>query len=308
MKKLFICIICFVSMFAKAQNEAASTHYLLNPTSINPAYTGFSDKYQLFLNARWAWQGFTDAPRTYLLSFNAPIGNTLGLGVMVGKESLAQLQQIRGQLSYAFRYQISDVKMALGISTEFRQLSINSQAANPLFDQNDDTYKDYLAGSRIFDAGVGFSGNYKDKLLFGLSAPNLISARLGSVNINSGDKSSFLNAGLATLGYKFDVNEITVVPSILMGKSRTVPFVADFNLRTSFANEAATVGLTYHAGLWKAVSLMLGAKMNGLFIGYTYDYSFQAFQNYNGGSHEITIGFEFAKKENKFEKKKRYRN
>lgn len=308
MKKLFICIICFVSMFAKAQNEAASTHYLLNPTSINPAYTGFSDKYQLFLNARWAWQGFTDAPRTYLLSFNAPIGNTLGLGVMVGKESLAQLQQIRGQLSYAFRYQISDVKMALGISTEFRQLSINSQAANPLFDQNDDTYKDYLAGSRIFDAGVGFSGNYKDKLLFGLSAPNLISARLGSVNINSGDKSSFLNAGLATLGYKFDVNDITVVPSILMGKSRTVPFVADFNLRTSFANEAATVGLTYHAGLWKAVSLMLGAKMNGLFIGYTYDYSFQAFQNYNGGSHEITIGFEFAKKENKFEKKKRYRN
>jgi len=295
-------------MFAKAQNEAASTHYLLNPTSINPAFTGFSDKYQLFLNARWAWQGFTDAPRTYLLSFNAPIGNTLGLGVMVGKESLAQLQQIRGQLSYAFRYQISDVKMALGISTEFRQLSINSQAANPLFDQNDDTYKDYLAGSRIFDAGVGFSGNYKDKLLFGLSAPNLISARLGSVNINSGDKSSFLNAGLATLGYKFDVNEITVVPSILMGKSRTVPFVADFNLRTSFANEAATVGLTYHAGLWKAVSLMLGAKMNGLFIGYTYDYSFQAFQNYNGGSHEITIGFEFAKKENKFEKKKRYRN
>ena len=198
--------------------------------------------------------------------------------------------------------------MALGISTEFRQLSINSQAANPLFDQNDDTYKDYLAGSRIFDAGVGFSGNYKDKLLFGLSAPNLISARLGSVNINSGDKSSFLNAGLATLGYKFDVNDITVVPSILMGKSRTVPFVADFNLRTSFANEAATVGLTYHAGLWKAVSLMLGAKMNGLFIGYTYDYSFQAFQNYNGGSHEITIGFEFAKKENKFEKKKRYRN
>lgn len=37
---------------------------------------------------------------------------------------------------------------------------------------------------------------------------------------------------------------------------------------------------------------------------HTYDYSFQAFQNYNGGSHEITIGFEFAKKENKFRKRK----
>ncbi len=308
MKNLFISILCLVSLFANAQNEAAATHYLLNPTSINPGYTGFSDKYQLFLNARWAWQGFADAPRNYLLSFNAPVGNTLGLGVMVGQESIAQLSQTRGQLSYAFRYQVKELKMAIGLSTEFRQFRVKSQANNPIFDLSDEKYRDYLQGSNIFDAGVGFAGNYKDQLFFGFSAPNLISARLGNVYVKSGEKSSFLNSGLATLGYKFSFSDFNLQPSVMIGKSRTVPFIADINLRSSFANEAALVGVTYHAGLWKAVSIMLGTKLNGLLLGYTYDYSFQGFQNYNGGSHEITIGFEFDRKPSRKAYSKKYRN
>ncbi len=308
MKKVLLAFSFFLATIygVTAQSEAFLTHYFMNPVLINPGATGFMDKYQIFLHYRGSWAGFDNAPKTYSLSFNAPVGDKIGLGGLLMQDNIATLKQFRGQLSYSFRYKIGAVKMAIGLSTEIRSLQLSSLDGNPLFNPNDLIYNDYLRGRRSFDAGLGIMGSY-DGLYFGISAPNLISAKLDATT--SSEENNLLSSGLLHVGYRYISNEFLLEPSILIGKARNTPFIADFGIRSAFANEAVMVGLTYHAGLWKAASLLIGTKYNGFMLAYTYDYSFQKFQNYNNGSHEVTVGFEFARKvSKKGAKMKKYRS
>ncbi len=311
MKKIFLLLILSSAYFCNssfAQEEAVFMHYTFNPVLINPAATGIDpDHHNVFINIRSAWSGFPDAPRTYALSYNGPIGNRLGLGGMIYSENIASLSRYRAQLSYSFRFQVKDMNMAFGLSTEWHRMQLSSSITNS------DFYEDYIGdmpieqameGTSEFDASVGLYGVYKRKLFFGVSSPGLIRNKLESEA--GGDLFKYITAYAGGV-IEFHDAKAKLIPSILYKNVRNVDPQVDINLLATFLNEQLITGLMYRAGTGGNIGISLGTKYSSLRFLYTYDVYMGDFQKYNGGSHEITVNFEFGKAQSSYDRSSKYR-
>lgn len=69
----------------------------------------------------------------------------------------------------------------------------------------------------------------------------------------------------------------------------------DFNLKASFLKDQLIAGVSYRS--LSAMGILLGTKLSAFRLYYSYDLSFQHFQKFNTGSHEVTVAFKFEKKE-----------
>lgn len=291
-----------------AQEEAVFMHYTFNPVLINPAATGFNpDHHDVFINIRSAWSSFPDAPQTYALSYNGPIGNRLGLGGLIYSENVASLSRYRAQLSYAFRFQIQDVDMAFGLSTEWHRMQLNNSVSNS------DFYDDYIGDMAIeeamegiseFDASIGLYGSYKRKVFVGIASPGLIRSKLESESGDDLFKYFTFNAGGEI---ELNDSKIKLIPSILLKQVRNVDFQADLNLLATFLNEQLITGLTYRGGTGGDMAITLGTRYSALRFVYSYNIYMGDFQKYNGGSHEITINFQFNRAEGNYDRAAKYR-
>jgi type IX secretion system PorP/SprF family membrane protein len=310
MKKIIILLmsVAYFCNTSNAQEEAIFMHYTFNPVLINPAATGFDpEHHDIFINIRSAWSGFPDAPKTYALSYNGPIGNRLGLGGMIFSENVAALSRVRAQLSYSFRFQIKDVNMAFGLSTEWHRMQLSNSISNSDFYDDyigDTAIEDAMNGTSEFDASVGLYGSYKRKVFFGIAAPGLVRNKLESEK--GGDLFKYYTVNV---GGEFELNDskVKLIPSILLKKVRNVDFQADLNLLATFLNEQLITGLTYRGGTGGNLGITLGTKYSALRVVYTYDIYMGDFQKYNGGSHEITINFSFNRVEGNYDRSAKYR-
>ena len=297
MKKIILFpIFVLMAGFLFGQDEAIYTHYIINPLLVNPAHAGFPENHRVQMNVRSQWVGFPGSPRTYGITYGGPIGKTLGLGLAVHSDNVAALSKYRIQMNYAFRYTINDFKIAGGFSTEFQNTRLASAGLTneQIFDQDDQLIDQAVNGIRVFDASLGFFGTYKERTFAGVSFPNLVSARLDDIVTESQGGSLFKDF-VFMLGHDFEVDQydFTIQPSIMMMNVRDVPFGLDFNLKATFLDRKLTAGLLYHAGRLNGLGVLLGTKLQIFELYYSYDVSFQQFQSYNGGSHEVTIGFDF---------------
>jgi type IX secretion system PorP/SprF family membrane protein len=301
MKKLTLLISFLVFTLAlSAQYEAVFNHYNLGNGSrnlINPAAAGFDGVAQLQFNLRAQWTGFEDAPKTYGALFNTPIGKSFGLGLGVYSEQAAQLQNLRLFLNYAFRFNVGeDWKISAGFSTEFQQMTLNNDVlTGPLLQAGDQLVDDFLAGKGVFDASVGIYGTFRDNTFGGLSINNLVRNRLDDITIGE-TSSSVLKFYTFAFGHKFDLYDLNltlepslVIRQVLMGPESMV----DINLKAGFLDEQLIAGLSYRGGVANTLAILLGTRLSGFNLYYSYDISFNRFQDYSVGSHEVTVAFSF---------------
>ncbi|MFK7981581.1 MAG: PorP/SprF family type IX secretion system membrane protein [Saprospiraceae bacterium] len=294
MKKiiLFVISLSFISLTTYAQEKSAFTHYHINPALINPAASGASGNQQLFLHARNQWTGFPGAPKTYALSYDGPIGKTFGLGATIYSENISYMSRFRAAVNYAFRYELDKLKIGFGFSTEFSQMKLDDAV---LTDRNytagDLNIEDGINGINNFDASIGFYGMYNDQTFFGIAFPNIIMARLDGDSANGNDEPE--GYYLFNLGHRFKSHEygFSLEPSILLRRSRGVPFQADINLKGYFLEDKLIGGLSYRTGSRSDLGILVGSKFTNFAFHYTFDVSFQKFQQYSNGAHEITLSF-----------------
>ena len=301
MKYLLSALICIAfTGIMQAQDESIYTHYHINPVLINPAAAGFDDHHNVFLNTRLAFTGFDGSPKSYALSYNGRVAPTFGLGAMIFREDIASLTRTRVQLNYAFQFdRFENFKLGIGFSTEFEGNRVPvSYMDNPLVDADDILLIENTDGRSFFDAAVGAWGRYKEKTFFGLSIPNLISQRINSGPVDPNDTGLTRYYMLAG-GHAFEVEGFNFIlePSILIRKAKDSPFGVDFNLKAKYLEEKIIAGLSYRSGTGGNIGLLLGTRLDVLRVYYSYDFTFQRFQRYNNGSHELTLSFEFGKNE-----------
>lgn len=110
---------------------------------------------------------------------------------------------------------------------------------------------------------------------------------------------------MANLGGRFVLpkNKITLEPSLLVKRARNTPLLADVNLLVSFLDEQLITGLSYRMGSGGNIGLNVGTKYNAIRFLYSYEIFLDEFQNYNGGSHEISINFSIERANKDFSKK-----
>ena len=130
----------------------------------------------------------------------------------------------------------------------------------------------------------------------GLTFPNLVTTRIGDTGDGLNESSGLFNYYTLMAGHRFGIEgtDFELEPSMLVRSVRNVPFQIDFNIKANFLQEKITTGLSYRSGTGGAIGVLLGTKINNLRLYYSYDVTFQRFQRYNQGSHELTVSFDFG--------------
>jgi len=297
MKKLLPTLVLLLVALGNlsAQDEAIFNHYVQNPILLNPAAAGFTDEYTIQLNARAAWSGFEDSPKTIAARFNGPVGQSFGIGAAIFSESAALNRRLKGQVDVAFRFGLGkEVKgvnafqAAFGFFTQFQRLSLDPEVMNSgLFQAGDPDIQAFLDGDNRFDAGIGIYGSYLENTFGGFTINNLVANRLSDI---SGTASEGINYTFL-LGHRFRIEELDVnlTPSLMIRDVQDAPFMMDFNLQAGFIDDQFIAGLSYR--YLGAIGLLLGTKIKGFQLYYSYDLGFSEFQSYNNGSHEFTVGY-----------------
>ena len=289
--KTILTIICafILQSICYSQQDSQYTQYMYNTTLVNPAYAGSRETISAFLLHRNQWVGLDGAPVTNNFSINSPLGDSnFGIGLNFVNDEIGPVSENEVSVDLAYFIQVSEnYKLSLGLkgTANLFQLDVNKLR---VFDPTDPQFQNM---DTEFSPNVG-AGLYlfSDKSYFGLSVPNFFeSYRYNDNNIEiTKEKMHFYFIA----GHVFTLSEnIDFKPALLSKIVEGAPLQADVTANFLFFDKL-TLGAAYR---WDAsVSALAGFQISdSWFIGYGYDLETSKLANYNSGSHEIFLRYEF---------------
>lgn len=289
--KTILTIICtfILQSMCYSQQDSQYTQYMYNTSMVNPAYAGSRETITAFLLHRNQWVGLDGAPVTNNFSINAPVGDSnFGVGLNFVNDEIGPVSENEISVDLAYFIQVSEnFKLSLGLkgTANLFNLDVNKltiyDPLDPQF-QNVDTEFSPNVG-----AGLYF---FSDKTYFGLSVPSFFeSYRYNDNNVEiTKEKMHFYFIA----GHVFTLSDnIDFKPALLSKIVEGAPLQADVTANFLFFDKL-TLGAAYR---WNAsVSGLVGFQISdSWFIGYGYDLETSKLSNYNSGSHEIFLRYEF---------------
>jgi type IX secretion system PorP/SprF family membrane protein len=292
MKKLLL-VLLFCSVASYAQQDAQFTQYMYNTININPAYAGSRGNLSVFGLYRTQWVGLDGAPETSSFSVNTPLGNNVGLGVSLVNDKIGPTNENNISADFSYSIQTSaTAKLSFGIKGSANLFNLDPSKLKPE-NQGDSQFQNF---KNKFSPNIG-AGIYwhTDKAYVGVSVPNFIQANRyddNEVAIFKEQINYYLIAG-----YVFDLDHYETIkfkPALLTKIVEGSPLQVDASANFMF-NDKFVIGLAYR---WSAsVSALAGFQItDSLYLGYAYDRETTKLVNYNSGSHEIFLRFEFLNK------------
>jgi type IX secretion system PorP/SprF family membrane protein len=289
----------FASVVIFAQQEIQVSHNMFNNMGVNPGYAGMGDGICATGIVRQQWVGWEDAdgnkgaPQTYLLSIDGKV-NPLrgGLGLNIMQDQLGFEKNIDVKISYSYHLAAGPGTLGIGIQVGFLNKKMDFskftaiQADDPLLASTGSE------GNLATDFAVGLFYQIPSKLYFGIS-----SSQLSQADIKYPSASPTLARHYyITAGYYYPLPSnpsLEIDPSILI-KSDLASTQFDVNALLKYNNKFWG-GVSWRAQ--DAIVAMLGYQQNfnigTLRVGYAYDFTTSAINNYSSGSHEIMIGYCF---------------
>ena len=294
MKIKFIYFALMMTCCVYAQQDAQFTQYMFNTINVNPAYAGSRGVMSVFVLHRTQWVGLDGAPITNTAAIHTPIANSnLGVGFSVVNDriGISDENNIATDLSYSIKTN-DNFKLSFGLkltvnflSINFNRLTLREPADYAISQQNNINNR----FSPNIGAGIFY---YSEKAYLGLSVPQLIETRHYDDNVKS-QASERLHFYLI-VGRVFELNDVVKFkPAILTKLVSGAPLRIDLSANFLF-NEKLTFGIAYR--LRVAMSAIVGFQISDSWnIGYGYDLETTKLANYNSGSHEIFLRYEFFK-------------
>ena len=289
MKTILTIICAFILQSMYSQQDSQYTQYMYNTPLVNPAYAGSRETITAFLLHRNQWVGLDGAPVTNNFSINMPVGDSnFGVGLNFVNDEIGPVSENEISADLAYFIQVSEnYKLSLGLkgTANLFQLDVNKlrifDPADPQF-QNVDTEFSPNVGAGLY--------LFSDKTYFGLSVPNFFeSYRYNDNNVEITKEKMhfyFIAGHVFTLSPNIDFK-----PAVLSKIVEGAPLQADVTANFLFFDKL-TLGAAYR---WDAsVSALAGFQISdSWFIGYGYDLETTKLSNYNSGSHEIFLRYEF---------------
>ncbi len=293
MKKYVAAFIAlFFALSGEAQFDAMFTQYMFNELVINPAYAGSRECLSATAVYRQQWVGLDGAPSTLTGSVHAPLmQQKLGVGLSFLNESIGVSKRTGVSASGAYRIKMEANTLSFGLQLGIVSLSENLSQLNL---QNDQQFM--INSGKKTAPNFGFGAFYTaPKWYVGLSIPRMLKNRLDVSNGTGEVKNSLAVDDFhyyITAGSVFSIApSVKLRPNIMLKAVSGAPMQVDLSANALF-NELIWAGLAYRTG--DAVSLLVGANITKqLRLGYSYDYTLSALQDFNTGSHEIMLGYDF---------------
>ncbi|HNQ12876.1 MAG TPA: type IX secretion system membrane protein PorP/SprF [Bacteroidia bacterium] len=299
-KIVLIYFMCMTSVVqVNAQFEPQFTQYMFNEMFINPAYAGVRENISATAFYRNQWVGIEGAPKTQTFSIHGPVyKNKVGIGLSVMNEEIGVMHQFAALSNYAYRINTGAGNLAFGL--QLGVVNFQENLADLItVDPNDQQFLENTPTKTAFNAGYGMYFNNK-KFFAGISIPRMV---YNKINVAAGNKVEntvdirnwhyFLTSGYVwTLSEDLKLKTSTMIKAV-----DGAPLSMDFNAMF-LIKEMLWIGGGYRSE--DAVAAMVQFQFNDqLRAGYSFDYTLSRLQNYNSGTHEIMMGYDFS-----FNKKK----
>lgn len=289
---ILLIVVSLVSLFSYSQQDAQYTQYMYNTNNINPAYAGSREVLSIFGMYRTQWVGLEGAPDTGVFSLHSPMSERVGLGLTFINDKIGISDESTISVDFSYTIPVSeDYKLAFGLKGTAHLLNIDYSKLN-IYNPGDGLLQENIENRFSPNIGAGFY-LYSDKFYAGISIPNMLETDHYDDNIQStaGERMH----GYLITGYVFDLSEeIKFKPAALAKAVKGAPLQVDVTGNFLFS-ERFTLGVAWR---WDAsVSGLAGFQINNnWFIGYAYDADTTRLANYNSGSHEIFLRYEFFRK------------
>lgn len=292
MKNIKLVIAAVVMLFSLStfgQQDPHYTQYMYNMNILNPAYAGSKGVTSIGLLGRSQWVGLEGAPKTVTMAIHSPVGKAVGLGFSVIHDEIGPVKEDNVYADFSYTLFLSDKnRLAFGLKAGVTFLDVRELlTVDP--DPLNIPIHEVLPN---FGAGIFY---YGERFYAGLSAPNFLETRHlekdGGVVSSASEKMHYF----LTAGYVFDLSKsVKLKPSTMLKATSGAPLSVDLSANL-LLEEKFEVGLSYRFD--DSIGGMLGFNVSDDFrIGYAYDYTTTTFGDYNSGTHEIMMLFEFNKK------------
>lgn len=281
---------------------------------IHPSMAGAANCAKVRVTGRQQWFGNDDAPKLVTASVNSRIGESpSALGAIAYADSNGFHSQRGAYVTYAHHLMFSrselDLNMlSFGLSAGFIQYQLD-ETTFP-FDGFDPIVQGVVQNATNFNIDFGFSYHYLDFYAHG-TVKNL----LNNEGINNDILvTNNLRRYLLTLGGNFNKlgSSLSYEPSVLLQyREGTQEFNIDVNAKVYKQLDFGTIwgGLSYRRSLDGAeflsntgrvqtqrlqqITPILGVNFKNLLFAYNYTYQANAVVLSNGGFHQITVGYNF---------------
>lgn len=290
MKKIILAFGLLLSVLASAQQDPQYTQYMYNTINVNPAYAGSRGVLSVFGLHRSQWIGMDGAPTTNSFSINTPLAESrLGLGISLVSDKIGPTKENNVSADISYYIPVSEnYKLSFGVKGSLNFLDVDYSKLN-IYDPSDPLFQNNIENKLSPNVGAGVY-LHSDKTYIGLSIPHMLETKHYDDNTYSVAQERMHMYLMG--GHVFDLSyDLQFKPAVLAKYVNGAPLQVDLSANF-WLYEKFTLGVAYR---WDAaVSGLAGFQISDqLFIGYTYDAETTRLANYNSGSHEIFLRYEF---------------
>ncbi|MCD4769272.1 MAG: type IX secretion system membrane protein PorP/SprF [Bacteroidales bacterium] len=311
-RELLYIILFLFALNLNAQQLPVYSQYLFNKYLINPAVAGADGFTSFNLTAREQWLGYSGAPRTYSFSYQTRLlkrsyilKNTsvkkrvfrpksdgrVGIGgyVFSDQNGLVKRTGIQGTYSY-HTWLYGGTELSFGLSGTAFHFRIDEDQI--MFEDPDDPIlnTDLRKGVIVPDANFGvYLLNYRYNVGFSIEQLFESFAKLG----NPGYDNLMMMRHYYLFGsYTHPITvETDLQPNFLFKMSELLKPQVDIGVNY-LLREDFWAGLSYRTG--NIIIASVGARFDGFYFGYSFDFSFNEIQHVTYGSHEIMLAMKIG--------------
>ncbi|WP_298549993.1 type IX secretion system membrane protein PorP/SprF [uncultured Algibacter sp.] len=316
-------IVMFSNMASSQEGLPIYTDYLTdNYYLIHPSMAGIANCSKVRLTARQQWFGHEDAPKLLTLSVNGRIGDSQSaVGGILYADKNGYHSQKGGYLTYAHHLMFSrseaDLNMlSFGLSAGFIQYQLDETTfldGSPILDNAIDGI---VQNETNFNVDLGFSYHYLD-----FYAHATVKNVLNNSGINKDiEITSNLRRYLVSVGNVFSKfgSEWSFEPSVMF-QYRDLTKESSFDLngkaykqmdfgkfwggvsyRLSLDGAQYLNGTTVNSQKLNQITGILGVNYNDFMFGYTYTYQTNPIVFTTGAYHQLTLGYNFGCRREKY--------
>jgi type IX secretion system PorP/SprF family membrane protein len=288
-KIISITVVCANTTLTFGQQEPQFTQYSDNTLFVNPAYAGSRGVLNLTGIHRQQWTGFEGRPISTTFSAHSPLTyETVGLGLTFINDQSGPIKQtmIYGDFSYTLKFKNGDRKLSFGMKAGMNVISVSTgnletEVANdPKLLQN---------VQNNVNPNFGFGIYYHSSRFFiGASSPKLLERGYDGISKSNLERRHYFGI----IGGVFPLNDYWKLrPTTQVKITENSPISID-----------ASLAAIYREKIWFGAMYRLNAAF-GVFtqfqvtpqfkLGIASDFGTQAIRNYNYGTFEIMMSYDF---------------
>ncbi len=292
-----------VPLLVSAQSQSHYTMFMYNKLLYNPGYAGSREATSVNGIYRNQWVGISGAPTTISITADGPVGSymkpfrSVATGISLENEHTGVETTTSAMAYYAYRIPFGKTVFSGGLRGGARFYSANYSKLSP-YQLNDPNLISNLHNAVLPNVGVGayWSGR---NFYAGLSVPYILENyydknEKGTKKVNAREVRGYYASG----GYVFPASDdISLQPQVMAryagSGGYSLPLSTDINL-SAIAYHRLLLGFTYRTdkSFEAIVHVQATRQIN---VGYAYDYILSGLNGYNGGTHEIVVGYDFAR-------------